>query len=139
MRIERDTRGDYVLDSGELAPKLGLSADELRRHMKAVRVTSLVEAGQDEDAGLCRLTERRSSLAGNRRRGWLYYPRRDRRAELNSSRSSTDITLDRPHSLKTSLLSIVLFANWTTVPTTKPRALHSGLRALNRKSPVRAA
>jgi Family of unknown function (DUF6522) len=58
MRIERDTRGDYLLDPDELAPKLGLSADELRRRMKAGRVTSLVEAGQGEDAGLCRLTVR---------------------------------------------------------------------------------
>lgn len=58
MRIERDTRGDYVLDPDELAPKLGLSADELRRRMKARLVTSLVEAGQGEDAGLCRLTVR---------------------------------------------------------------------------------
>jgi hypothetical protein len=58
MRIERDSRGDYVLNSDELAPKLGLSADELRHHMKAGRVRSLVEAGQAEDAGLCRLTVR---------------------------------------------------------------------------------
>ena len=58
MRIERDSRGDYVLNPDELAPKLGLSADELRRHTKAGLVTSLVEAGQGEDAGLSRLTVR---------------------------------------------------------------------------------
>lgn len=58
MRIERDTRGDYVLDPDELAPKLGLSAAELRRRMKAGLVTSLVEAGQGEDTDLCRLTAR---------------------------------------------------------------------------------
>jgi hypothetical protein len=58
MRIERDSRGDYVLDPDELAIKLRLSADELRRRMKVGLVTSLVEAGQGEDAGLCRLTVR---------------------------------------------------------------------------------
>ncbi|NBJ13666.1 DUF6522 family protein [Microvirga arsenatis] len=58
MRIERDGRGDYVLDPDELAQKLALSADELRRRMKAGLVTSLVETGQGEDAGLSRLTVR---------------------------------------------------------------------------------
>jgi hypothetical protein len=58
MRIERDSGGDYVLDPDELAPKLCLSAEELRRRMKVGLVTSLVEAGQGEDAGLCRLTVR---------------------------------------------------------------------------------
>ena len=58
MRIERDSRGDYVLDPDELAIKLRLSADELRRRMKVGLVTSLVETGQGEDAGLCRLTVR---------------------------------------------------------------------------------
>jgi hypothetical protein len=58
MRIERDTRGDYLLDPDELAPKLRLSAGELRRRMNAGLVTSLVEAGQGEDAGFCRLTVR---------------------------------------------------------------------------------
>jgi hypothetical protein len=58
MRVERDNRGDYVLDPDELAPKLGLSATELRRRMKAGLVTSLVEAGQGDDAGLSRLTVR---------------------------------------------------------------------------------
>jgi uncharacterized protein DUF6522 len=58
MRIERDSNGDYVLDPDELAPKLCLSADELRDRMKSGLVTSLVEAGQGEDAGLCRLTVR---------------------------------------------------------------------------------
>jgi hypothetical protein len=58
MRIERDSRGDFVLDPDELAAKLGVSATELRRRMKVGLVTSLVEAGQGEDAGLCRLTVR---------------------------------------------------------------------------------
>jgi hypothetical protein len=58
MRIERDSNGDYVLDPDELAPKLCLSADELRRRIKSGLVTSLVEAGQGEDVGLCRLTVR---------------------------------------------------------------------------------
>jgi hypothetical protein len=58
MRIERDICGDYVLDPDELATKLCLSADELRRRMKLGLVTSLVEAGRGEDAGLRRLTVR---------------------------------------------------------------------------------
>jgi hypothetical protein len=58
MRIERDSRGDFVLDPNELAAKLGVSATELRRRLKAGLVTSLVETGQGEDAGLCRLTVR---------------------------------------------------------------------------------
>jgi Family of unknown function (DUF6522) len=58
MRIERDSRGDFVLDPDELAAKLGVSATELRRRMKVGLVTSLVETGQGEDAGLCRLTVR---------------------------------------------------------------------------------
>ncbi|WP_193557250.1 DUF6522 family protein [Microvirga pakistanensis] len=58
MRIERDICGDYVLDPDELATKLYLSADELRRRMKLGLVTSLVEAGHGDDAGLHRLTAR---------------------------------------------------------------------------------
>jgi hypothetical protein len=58
MRIERDSRGDFVLDPDELAAKLGVSATELRRCMKVGLVTSLVETGQGEDAGLYRLTVR---------------------------------------------------------------------------------
>jgi len=58
MRIERDICGDYVLDPDELATKLCLSADELRRRMKLGLVTSLVEAGHGDDAGLHRLTVR---------------------------------------------------------------------------------
>jgi hypothetical protein len=58
MRIERDNRGDFVLDPDELAAKLGVSATELRRSMKVGLVTSLVETGQGEEAGLCRLTVR---------------------------------------------------------------------------------
>jgi hypothetical protein len=58
MRFERDSRGDFVLDPDELAAKLGVSATELRRRLKVGLVTSLVETGQGEDAGLCRLTVR---------------------------------------------------------------------------------
>ncbi len=58
MRIERDSCGDFVLDPDELAIKLGLCADELRHRIKVGLVTSLVEAGKGEDAGLCRLTVR---------------------------------------------------------------------------------
>jgi hypothetical protein len=58
MRIERDSNGDYVLDPDELAPKLSLSAEELRHRLKSGLVTSLVEAGEGEDAGSWRLTLR---------------------------------------------------------------------------------
>ena len=58
MRIERDSGGDDLLEPDELAPKLCLSADELRRRMKSGLVTSLVEAGQGENVGSCRLTVR---------------------------------------------------------------------------------
>jgi hypothetical protein len=82
MRIERDNRGDFVLDPDELAAKLGVSGSELRRRLKVGLVTSLVETGQGEDADLCRLTVRcggavwraivdaNSSVIREETRGW---------------------------------------------------------------------
>jgi hypothetical protein len=58
MRIERDQRGDYVLDASSLAEKLSIPPDDLRRHLRVGLVTSRVEAGEGEDAGLRRLTVR---------------------------------------------------------------------------------
>ena len=58
MRIERDQRGDYVLEPTALAEKLSISPEDLRRRMKLGLVTSLVEAGEGEHAGLRRLTVR---------------------------------------------------------------------------------
>jgi hypothetical protein len=56
MRIERDQRGDYVLDAAALAEKLSIPPEDLRRRMRLGLVTSLVETGEGEDAGLRRLT-----------------------------------------------------------------------------------
>ena len=58
MRIERDQRGDYVLDASALAEKLSIPPEHLRRRMRLGLVTSLVEAGEGEHAGLRRLTVR---------------------------------------------------------------------------------
>ena len=58
MRVERDQRGDYVLDASALAEKLSIPPEELRRCMRLGLVTSLVEAGEGEHAGLRRLTVR---------------------------------------------------------------------------------
>jgi hypothetical protein len=58
MRIERDQRGDYVLDASALAEKLSIPPEALRRRMRLGLVTSLVETGEGEHAGRCRLTVR---------------------------------------------------------------------------------
>jgi uncharacterized protein DUF6522 len=58
MRIQRDQRGDYVLDASALAEKLSIAPEDLRRRMRLGLVTSLVEAGEGEHAGLRRLTVR---------------------------------------------------------------------------------
>ena len=56
MRIEQDERGDYVLEATALGPKFSISADELRRCMGLGLVTSRVEVGEGDHAGLRRLT-----------------------------------------------------------------------------------
>src|SRR5215211_3278428 len=58
MRIERDERGDYVLDATALAEKLSIPTKDLRRCMRLGLVTSLVEAGEGEHTGLRRFTVR---------------------------------------------------------------------------------
>ena len=58
MRIERDQRGDYVLEPIALAEKLSIPPEELRRCLRLGLVTSLVETGEGEHAGLRRLTVR---------------------------------------------------------------------------------
>ena len=58
MRIERDQGGDYVLEPTALAEKLSIPPEDLRRRMRLGLVTSLVEAGEGEHAGLRRLTVR---------------------------------------------------------------------------------
>jgi hypothetical protein len=56
MHIEQDERGDYGLEATALGPKFSISADELRRRMRLGFVTSRVEVGDGEHAGLRRLT-----------------------------------------------------------------------------------
>ena len=58
MRIERDQRGDDVLDASALAEKLSIPPEDLRRRMRLGLVTSLVETGKGEHASLRRLTVR---------------------------------------------------------------------------------
>ena len=58
MRIERDQRGDDVLDASALAEKLSIQPEDLRRRMRLGLVTSLVETGEGEHASLRRLTVR---------------------------------------------------------------------------------
>jgi len=58
MRIERDQRGDDVLDASALAEKLSIPPEDLRRRMRLGLVTSLVETGEGEHASLRRLTVR---------------------------------------------------------------------------------
>ena len=58
MRIEQDPSGYHVLYATALAEKLSIPPEDLRRRMRLGLVTSLVEAGEGEDAGLRRLTVR---------------------------------------------------------------------------------
>src|SRR4051812_45836133 len=58
MRIEPDQRGDDVLVAFALAEKLSIPPEDLRRRMRLGLVTSRVEAGEGEHAGLRRLTMR---------------------------------------------------------------------------------
>ncbi|MFB9948237.1 DUF6522 family protein [Rhizobium puerariae] len=58
MRIERDPNGDFILESGELAGRFGLSGEEFRRKIRQGLVASSVERGEGEDAGTCRLSVR---------------------------------------------------------------------------------
>lgn len=58
MKLERDGNGDYVLDPAMLAQRLSVPENELRRLMQLGQVTSVVEAGEGEDAGRQRLSVR---------------------------------------------------------------------------------
>lgn len=51
--------GRPVLDAGLMAGLLGLDPDQLRTELRAGAITSLVERGEDSDAGRMRLTLRR--------------------------------------------------------------------------------
>ena len=50
--------GEITIDAALLAHKLGLSPEALRAEMRRGTVLSVVENGQDEDAGCTRLTFR---------------------------------------------------------------------------------
>lgn len=55
MHVERDQNGDFTFDSVALADRLQLSSEDLRRNIRRGLVTSMVERGEGEDAGTCRL------------------------------------------------------------------------------------
>ncbi|RIK83455.1 MAG: hypothetical protein DCC69_14165 [Hyphomicrobiales bacterium] len=58
MKLERDADGDYVLDPALLTQRLSVPEDELRHLMRLGQVTSVVEAGEGDDAGRQRLSVR---------------------------------------------------------------------------------
>ncbi|MCJ9669972.1 MULTISPECIES: DUF6522 family protein [unclassified Neorhizobium] len=58
MYIERDPNGDFILESGEIADRFGLSREDFRRRIRQGLVTSTVERGEAEDIGTCRLSVR---------------------------------------------------------------------------------
>ncbi|WP_117195216.1 DUF6522 family protein [Rhizobium terrae] len=58
MRIERDPSGDFILESGEIADRFGLSRDDFRQRIRQGLVASRVERGEAEDAGTSRLSIR---------------------------------------------------------------------------------
>lgn len=58
MHIERGPNGDFILESDEIADRFGLSSDDFRRRIRQGLVTSMVERGEAEDFGTCRLSVR---------------------------------------------------------------------------------
>jgi hypothetical protein len=61
-RLERDIKGDFLLDPALLADRFALSAERFRHLVQTGHVRSSVEKGLDEDEGRQRLTVR----CGNR-------------------------------------------------------------------------
>lgn len=55
MHVQRDQSGDFTFDPATLADRFQLSSDDLRRSIRRGLVTSMVERGEGEDAGTCRL------------------------------------------------------------------------------------
>lgn len=55
MHVERDQNGDFTFDSVALADRFQLSSEDLRRNIRRGLVTSMVERGEGEDDGTCRL------------------------------------------------------------------------------------
>lgn len=58
MRIERDGKGDFILDPAEIARRFGLAPQDFRRQQEQGLVKSTVEVGEGEDAGTSRLSLR---------------------------------------------------------------------------------
>lgn len=58
MQIERDGKGDFILDPAEIARRFGLAAQDFRRQQEQGLVKSTVEVGEGEDAGTSRLSLR---------------------------------------------------------------------------------
>ena len=58
MHVERDTSGDFILESPEIASRFGVPGEEFRRRLRQGHVASTVERGEGEDAGTHRLTVR---------------------------------------------------------------------------------
>ncbi|KGE02246.1 MULTISPECIES: DUF6522 family protein [Rhizobium/Agrobacterium group] len=58
MHIERGPNGDFILESGELAGRFGLSGEDFRQRIRQGLVKSMVERGEAEDIGTCRLSVR---------------------------------------------------------------------------------
>ncbi|MGH1570250.1 DUF6522 family protein [Methylobacterium sp. P31] len=58
MKLEIGHRGDWVVDPRELAPRLGVSATDLKRTERAGRVDARIASGSGEGAGLTRVTVR---------------------------------------------------------------------------------
>jgi hypothetical protein len=61
-RLERDGKGDFLVDPARLASRFALSAERFRQLVQAGHVKSSVEQGAGEDEGRQRLTVR----CGNR-------------------------------------------------------------------------
>jgi hypothetical protein len=80
MRVERDERGDFQLESADIATRFGLPLASLRRLMELGLVKSSVEVGEGEDTGKCRLTLR----CGNR----IWRAILDERDEIESEQMS---------------------------------------------------
>lgn len=58
MQIERDGKGDFILDPAEIARRFGLAPQDFRRQQEQGLVKSTVEVGEGEDAGTSRLSLR---------------------------------------------------------------------------------
>lgn len=58
MRIERNGKGDFILDPAEIARRFGLAPQDFRRQQEQGLVKSTVEVGEGEDAGTSRLSLR---------------------------------------------------------------------------------